>query len=280
MLSLCMIWGMGQIAIKLGNQGISPIWQAGLRSLGASCLILLWMRLRGVPFKGLPGLTGWRVALGLTFAAEFVFMYIGLGLTTAAHATLLIYSAPFVVALGSHWLLGERLSPARWGGLLLAFLGLALAMSGQPPKGAPQATLLGDLLCLIAGIGWAITTLIVRGTGLKAERPERTLLDQLLISAPVLMGLSVLIGEPGLFAPTPIVWAAFAYQTVLVATFSYLIWFVMVQRYSAASISAFSFMTPIFGVAFAMLLLGESATWTLLIALAMVALGLRLVNRA
>jgi drug/metabolite transporter (DMT)-like permease len=67
---------------------------------------------------------------------------------------------------------------------------------------------------------------------------------------------------------------------VLVATFSYLMWFVMVQRYSAASISAFSFMTPIFGVAFAMLLLGESATWTLLIALAMVALGLRLVNRA
>jgi drug/metabolite transporter (DMT)-like permease len=65
----------------------------------------------------------------------------------------------------------------------------------------------------------------------------------------------------------------------MVATLSYLTWFVMVQRYSPASVSAFAFMTPIFGVAFAVLLLGEAATPTLLIALALVATGLRLVNR-
>ena len=279
MLGLCVIWGMGQIAIKFGNEGISPMWQAGLRSVGATCLLLLWMRLRGISLRGIPGLMRWRLALGLTFAAEFVCMYIGLGLTTAAHGTVLIYSAPVVVALGGHWLLGERLSPVRWAGLVLAFIGLGVAISGRPVQGGPQASLAGDLLCMAAGVGWALTTLIVRGTGLRHERPERTLFDQLAVSAPVLLAISWVMGEPGIFAPSPTVWLAFAYQTVMVATLSYLTWFVMVQRYSPASVSAFAFMTPIFGVAFAVLLLGEAATPPLLIALALVATGLRLVNR-
>jgi len=279
MLTLCVIWGMGQTAIKFGNEGISPMWQAGLRSVGAACLLLAWMRLRGIPLKGLPGLGRWRIALGLAFAAEFICMYIGLGMTTAAHGTVLIYSAPFVVALGGHWLLGERLSAVRWAGMVMAFIGLTVAISGRPPQGAPQSSLIGDVLCLLAGIGWAITTLIVRGTGLRDERPERTLLDQLVVSAPALLAASWLMGEPGVFAPSATVWLAFAYQTVMVATVSYLTWFVMVQRYSAASVSAFAFVTPIFGVGFAVLLLGETATFSLLIALALVATGLRLVHR-
>jgi len=279
MLGLCVIWGMGQTAIKFGNQGISPLWQAGLRSVCAAVLLLSWMRLRGIPIAGIPGLLRWRLAVGLAFAAEFVCMYIGLGMTTAAHGTVLIYSAPFVVALGGHWLLGERLSATRWAGMVMAFVGLAVAISGRPIQGGPQASLIGDLLCLLAGVGWALTTLIVRGTELRSERPERTLLDQLVVSAPVLLAISWAVGEPGVFAPSATVWIAFAYQTVMVATVSYLTWFVMVQRYSPASVSAFAFITPIFGVGFAVLLLGETATLTLLIALGLVAAGLRLVNR-
>jgi drug/metabolite transporter (DMT)-like permease len=65
----------------------------------------------------------------------------------------------------------------------------------------------------------------------------------------------------------------------VIATFSYLGWFVMVQRYSPATVSAFSFITPIFGVSFAVLLLGETPTASLLAAVVLVAAGIRMVNR-
>lgn len=96
MIGLCSIWGMGQIAIKIGNQGISPLWQAGLRSVGASLIILAWMALRGIPIRPIPGRWKWRLLIGAAFASEFICLYIGIGLTTAAHATLLLYSAPFL----------------------------------------------------------------------------------------------------------------------------------------------------------------------------------------
>jgi drug/metabolite transporter (DMT)-like permease len=124
-----------------------------------------------------------------------------------------------------------------------------------------------------------VTTLIVKASPLRAQRPERTLLDQLLVSAPLLLGASLVLGEPGVIALTPVVLAAFAWQTAAVATFSYLAWFVMVQRHSPATVSAFTFLTPLFGVAFAALLLREPLTPLLLLAAALIAGGIWLVNR-
>jgi drug/metabolite transporter (DMT)-like permease len=279
MLMLCAIWGLGQIAIKIGAEGISPLFQAGLRSAGASCVLLAWMAWRRVPLRATPGLWPWRLAIGTAFAAEFVCLYIGLGMTSAAHATILLYGAPFFVALGSHVMLNDRLSPSRWLGLLIAFAGLTVAIAGQGKGAADQTSLAGDVLCVLAAAGWAATTLILKASPLHTERPERTLFDQLSVSAVLLLVMAFAVGEPGVFAPSPKVWLAFAYQTVVIATFSYLGWFVMVQRYSPATVSAFSFITPIFGVSFAVLLLGETPTASLLAAVVLVAAGIRMVNR-
>lgn len=279
MIGLCAIWGMGQIAIKVGNQGISPLWQAGLRSAGASLVILAWMALRRIPIRPVPGRWKWRLLIGAAFASEFICLYIGIGMTTAAHATLLLYSAPFFVALGGHFLLNDRLNQMRLIGLVLAFAGVSLALGGPGSRSGGEATLLGDALCLAGGLGWASTTIILRASPLKTEPPERTLLDQLSVSAVILLAVSWVIGEPGVFAPSPAVWAAFAYQTIMVASISYLGWFVMVQRYSPATVSAFSFITPVFGVIFAVLALGEAPTLSVLLALLLIAGGIRLVNK-
>lgn len=201
MIGLCAIWGMGQIAIKVGNQGISPLWQAGLRSVGASLVILAWMALRRIPIRPVPGRWKWRLLIGAAFASEFICLYIGIGLTTAAHATLLLYSAPFFVALGGHFLLNDRLNQLRLIGLVLAFAGVSLALGGPGSRSGGEATLLGDALCLAAGVGWASTTLILRASPLKTEPPERTLLDQLSVSAVILLAVSWAIGEPGVFNP-------------------------------------------------------------------------------
>lgn len=278
MVMLCVIWGLGQIAIKVGNEGISPLWQAGLRSVGAAVLLALWMAWKGIPLRPARGMTGWGLVIGTVFALEFMCLFIGLSLTTAARGSVLLYTAPFFVAIGSHRLLADRLTPTRIGGLLLAFAGVAVAL-GDHAGGSAQGDWRGDLLCLAAAVLWAITTLIIKASPLRAQRPERTLLDQLLVSVPLLLGASLALGEPGVIALTPVVLAALAWQTAAVATLSYLGWFVMVQRHSPATVSAFTFLTPLFGVAFAALLLKEPLTPLLLAAAALIAAGIWLVNR-
>jgi drug/metabolite transporter (DMT)-like permease len=278
MVLLCAIWGLGQIAIKVGNEGISPLWQAGLRSVGAAVLVALWMAWKGIPLRPARFPTGWGLVMGTVFALEFMCLFIGLSLTTAARGSVLLYTAPFFVAIGSHRLLADPLTPPRIAGLLLAFAGVVVAL-GDRATGAAQGDWRGDLLCIAAAFLWAVTTLIVKASPLRTQRPERTLLDQLIVSAPLLLGASLAVGEPGVIALTPVVLAAFAWQTAAVATFSYLGWFVMVQRHSPATVSAFTFLTPLFGVAFAALLLREPLTPLLLVAAALIAAGIWLVNR-
>lgn len=280
---LCAIYGMGQITIKIGNEGISPLMQAGLRSIGATVIITAWMLNRGISLRPKAGIAMPALAIGVLFALEFIGFYWGLALTSAARGTILLYTAPFFVALGAHYLLGERLAAAQWLGLLLAFAGIALVVVTRPPVTDAGSTIAGDLLCLGGGIAWGVTTLVIRGTALRNERAERSLLYQLVISAILLIATSVLmgedLGEPGIFAPTLVTWLALAYQILVVASFGYLSWFVLLQRHSPARLSAFTFLTPLFGVVFAGLILGERLTLPLLGASALCAAGLWLINR-
>ncbi|HEY7037360.1 MAG TPA: DMT family transporter, partial [Methylomirabilota bacterium] len=73
--------------------------------------------------------------------------------------------------------------------------------------------------------------------------------------------------------------AAIAYQSVIVAFVSYLIWFWLLQRYPASGLAAFSFWTPLFGVLAGWLVLGERLTGNLGAAAILVAVGIYLVNR-
>ena len=90
---------------------------------------------------------------------------------------------------------------------------------------------------------------------------------------------SLAAGEPGIVAVTPLVAGSLLFQTVIVAFASYLTWFWLITRYPAARLSAFSFLTPLFGVLAGGLLLGEPITPALVAALALVAVGINLVNR-
>ncbi|HYF60311.1 MAG TPA: DMT family transporter [Burkholderiaceae bacterium] len=280
MVLLCAIWALGQIAIKVGNGGISPLWQTALRSVGAGLLVAGWMTWRGRPLVPPRAMAGWGVAIGAAFALEFVCLFIGLSLTTAARGSVLLYTAPFFVALGGHRLLDDRLTPTRVAGLVLAFAGVAVALGDRAAGAAAQGDALGDVLCLAGGFMWAATTLIIKATPLREEPPERTLLVQLVVSAPLLALAAVLAGERGI-APdaSPLAWAALGYQVLVVASFSYLGWFIMVQRHSPAKVSAYTFLTPLFGVAFAAVLLREPLTPLLAVAAALIAVGIWLVNR-
>jgi len=277
---LCMIWGLGQVATKVGNTGISPIWQAALRSIGATLLLVAWIAWRRIPLGDRAGTLAPGVVAGVLFGLEFVFLFVGLAYTTAVRAVLLLYSAPFFVALGAHFFVpNDRLTRNKLVGLAAAFAGLLLAFGDR--LAAPDArALVGDLLCLGAAFMWGATTIVIKTTALRRAPPEATLLYQLAVSAPLMVALSYAFGEPGVFAATPLVWAALAFQTVVIAWASYTAWFWLVARYRATTLHAFTFLTPLFGVLAGAALLGEPVGPALIGSLLLIAAGILLVNRA
>jgi drug/metabolite transporter (DMT)-like permease len=279
LLLVCATWGLNQVAVKVTNAGISPVLQAGLRSVGSAVLVLIWSRLRGVPLAARDGTLGYGVAAGLLFTVEFVLIYWGLALTTASRGVIFIYTAPFVVAVGAHLFVpGDRLTRLKLVGLLAAFGGLVIAFA-EGLRLPSHRELLGDLLCLAAAVLWGATTVLIKASPLAETRAEKTLLYQLGVSALTLPVASLLLGEPGIFRPTPLVLSAFAYQTVVVAFASYVTWFWLITKHPASSLAAFSFLTPVFGVMFGGLLLGEPITPALAASVALLAAGIYLVNR-
>jgi drug/metabolite transporter (DMT)-like permease len=99
-------------------------------------------------------------------------------------------------------------------------------------------------------------------------------------SVPFLLVGAALFGELGRFPDaTAVAWLGLAYQTVIVAFASYLLWFWLLLAYPAAKVSGFTFLTPVFGVASGSLVLGEPISAALLAGLGAIAVGLRLVNR-
>ena len=280
MVVLCSIWGLQQVAIKLASAGISPVWQAGLRSIGATVIVVAWALLRGVRLFERDRSLAPGLLAGALFAGEFAMIFLGLQHTTASRGVIFLYTAPFFVALGAVWLLPqEHMRRRQWMGMALAFVGV-LALFGENLFAAAEGAWVGDLMLLGAAVLWAATTLTVKASALARASAEKTLLYQLGVSALVLPPLSLAMGEPGGFAPTPLVWANLFFQAAIVAGVSYLAWFWLVREYPATRLSSFSFLTPVMGVLAGGLILGEPLTPAVFAALFLVGSGIWVANRS
>lgn len=277
LVGLCLLFGLNQVVVKFGLEGISPLMQAGLRSIGASFLLILWMMWRGEKILRRDGAFWWGVLLGVLFAIEFLLIYTALNLTTASHATIFLYTSPFVVALGAHLFVpGERLTRLQGVGLLIAFAGVFFAFRDSLDG---EASLLGDSLALAGALFWGATTVVLKASPQRHQSPSRVLLYQLVVSALILPLLSWLMGEPGITQLTSPVIGSLLFQTVLMAFAGYLAWFWLLSHYPASKIASFTFLTPLFGVMFAWLILDEQLSLDMLGALLLVALGIYLVNK-
>jgi drug/metabolite transporter (DMT)-like permease len=278
MLMLCLSWGFNQIAVKLALPDIPPMLQATIRSAGALPVLLLIARLRGVKMFERDGTLWSGVFAGLLFGIEFVLIFRGLLLTSASRAVVFLYTAPFFVALGSYHFLGERLRPSQWGGLGLSFAGVALAI-GVPQPNVDANVLLGDLLVVAGGALWAATTLIVKGTALLQAPPEKSLGYQVALSVPILALAAWVSGETLTRVPGPLALTLMVYQAVWVVGLTFLIWFGLVKTYSASKLSAFTFITPLFGVVASYFIMHDTLTPVFGAAALLVIAGLYLVNR-
>jgi drug/metabolite transporter (DMT)-like permease len=282
LLGCCATWGLAQVAAKVSLAEVPPLIQSSLRSLGAAGLLALWARGRGLPLWQRDGSGRAGLLVGVLFAAEFACVFIGLQFTSASRMVVFLYSAPFVVALGMPLLSRtERLDRVQMLGLLAAFAGVAWAYSeGFGATTAGPMQWLGDALGLGGAVLWALTTMALRGSVLSNALPEKTLMYQLLVSAVVLGLAAPLAGEAMPTQLSPATWWGLGFQTVVVTFASYLVWFWLVRHYPATRLSAFTLLTPVFGLLAGVLLLGEPATPRLMVGLVAVCAGIALVNRA
>ena len=216
-----MSWGFNNVAIKLAIHDIPPLIQSSARSLVAAVLVGTWTQARGIPLFKRDGTLSAGVLAGVLFALEFLLIYRGLVWTTATRGVLFLYLAPFFVVIGSRWLIpGDHFHLSQWLGLSLSFVGIVIAF-GLPTPAADSRQILGDLMLVGGAAAWAATTLTIKASALNRIRAEKTLLYQLVVSAP-LLGLGAMVfGERITAMPSAVALGAFAYQTIYVVSITF-----------------------------------------------------------
>ena len=249
---LSAIWGYNWVVMKECLRYSGALDFAALRtSVGAAGLfaLLLWrrtpLRPKAIPrtmFLGLLSTTG-----GIGFVT-LALVNGGVGKTAV-----LVYTMPFYALIMAWPLLGEQIRGLQWVAVILAFAGLMTIM--EPWK--LQSTTVSTLLALLSGISWAgsaVTTKIMR---------EKTDFDLVSLSTwQMLFGSIPLILLALTIPGRPIEWSWYftgglIYTSVIGQSFSLLLWFYLLNRLSVGMASMGTLATPVIGVAFASVQLGE-----------------------
>lgn len=279
LLGLSLMFGANNLLIKLGNEGLQPVFFAAMRSVVAAAALAGWMVWRRIQFR----FDLWRPGLliGAAFATEFFFLFIALDHTTVVRASIIFYAMPLWLAVAAHFLFpGERLTPMRAAGFLMGFAAVALVLVGQLGGGASaEGSLMGDLAALFGGMCWASIVLCARLTRLQTAPPETQLFWQLLVSAPILMALAPLYGGSLVRDFDGFQLAIFLFHTLGAVTAGFVLWFWLLLRYPASSVASFSFVTPVLSALLGWLVLSEPVSALTPVALALLVGGLVLINR-
>ncbi|AIY44039.1 Permease of the drug/metabolite transporter (DMT) superfamily [Collimonas arenae] len=189
-----------------------------------------------------------------------------------------------VLVSGLMWWRGSKFSltdGSFWPGLAtgLLFAGIAVAFAGGFEAGAGfSGTLIGDALGVLAAVFWAATTIMIKRSVLTNASPSMTLWYQLVVAALALPLLALVSGQTEVAPLTGVMWASLAFQSLIVAFGSFLAWFWMLRRYLASRLTVFSFLTPLFGVSFGVLLLDDPIGLPFVFGALLVLSGIVLVN--
>jgi drug/metabolite transporter (DMT)-like permease len=272
------LWASAFVPSRILSMLGQPLWVLALRFTVASALVVVivlatgrrwprsraaWLELAGY------GVLGNAAYLGLTYEA--------LRHLSAGMGAIIASTNPLLLALVAPALLGEALSWRKVIGLLVGFAGVLVAMVARAGTQAarPQDVALA-FLGVVALVG---STLVFKRLGGREDLAVANAI-QLGAAGLVLYPVAMLLeGRPRL-APTPSFVASFSYLILVLSVGASFLWFWLLRHGEASRVSAFYFLTPIFGLGFGALLLGERVTWLDGVGLAAVSLGIAVVQSA
>ena len=278
LMAVTLLLAFNQIIVKSVNAGLQPVFFAGLRSALAVVFVGAFLVWRGLWGRVRLADLGPGLAMGSIFAAEFLCLFMALDLTLVSRASVIFYSMPVWMGLLGHFFLpGERLNAVRGAGLLLAFLGTAVAILSRD-SGPGAGSLTGDLFALGGAWGWAGTAFLARKTRLREAGPEAQLFWMVAVSAPILLAVSPLFG-PLIRDIQPEHWFWLLFQSSVVVAGGFVAWLWLLSVYPTTTVASFSFLTPLFAILLGYILYGEPLTLALAVAFLLVASGIILINR-
>lgn len=280
LLACSLFWGFQQVLVKATVAELAPVFQAAVRFAGATVVLWIWCRWRGIALFEGDGSLRMGLLAGVLFAIEFALLFSAMRFSSASRVTLFAYTAPLWVALlVPLFVRAERLRPLQWLGVALAFCAVLLALQDGLGHNVPSAQWIGDMLALAGGAAWGLTTVVIRSTGLGRLSAEKMLFYQVGVSGAILPFLSLALGEPWSWHWSGFASSSMALQVLVGAFASYLAWMWLLGRYPATRISVFAFFTPVFALIIGSAWLAEPIGWNLLLAVLLVGVGIVLVNR-
>jgi drug/metabolite transporter (DMT)-like permease len=257
-LLLSALWGGNTVAVKIGVVDSPPLMLAALRfAIGGVCVLAwgLWTR---APFRLGRG-EGWPLlGLGVLFATQLGLLNVGVWLSTAGHAAVLLNAYPVYIVLLAHFLVpGDRMTPATLGGVVLGFSGILVLFGGQlfEAREAGSTILAGDVVLSMSAVLLALRQ-VVLNRQLQRIHPVKPLLAQVVVGTPLFLLLSWLLES----APTVLTWslaASLFYQGVVIAGFNFIANMSLLKTYRPSALAAFTLTTPLFGVLATALVIGE-----------------------
>ncbi len=276
MVGICLIWGVQQVIMKSVAHEVAPTMQLAIRFAGSALFFGTITLLREGRNAFADGTLPSGLLLGLCFGIEFILLGEALAHTTAAHTVVFLYSAPLFTALGVQFMPEERLSRSQWGGIALAFIGIAVAFLGYSRR--PLAELIiGDLLALAAGAAWGVANIVLRRTSVGRASTAKTVCYQVATGSLLLFGYAIGSGETHLVMTLPVI-LSLLFQTLVIAIATYQVWFWLLSRYLTSRLMLLSLLTPLFGVAAGAVLLGEPVDARFGVGAALVLGGILIVN--
>jgi drug/metabolite transporter (DMT)-like permease len=274
-LLLSALWGGNTVAVKIGVADCPPLMLAALRFvIGGVCVVAwgLWTR---APFRVRRG-EGWPLlGLGALFATQLGLLNVGVWLSTAGHAAVLLNAYPVHIVLLAHFLVpGDRLSAAKLTGVLLGYGGILVLFTDQllAPGAAEPTIVTGDLVLSGSAFLLALRQ-VVLNRQLQFIHPLKPLLAQVVIGTPALLLLSWWFERQPVVL-TGALTAALFYQGVLIAGFNFIANMSLLKTYRPSGLAAFSLTTPLFGVLATAVVIGEPIGWRLALSALLVAGGI------
>ena len=273
---LCVLFGANAVAIKISLSGLGVFTTAGLRFSMASAAIFLWARITGRSFKIGRGQALQLLIISAVFTVQLSLFYLGLSKTNASRGTLMVNLQPFFTLFLAHFFIpGDQITKRKTLGILFGFSGVVFVFLEK--KGVTSDLKAGDLIILTAASLWSCSAVYTKRI-IHNFKPFHLVLYPMIFSAPLFF-LEGFVWDDAMIAHVDVkVLFALLYQGLVTASFCFVAWLTLLQKYGAVALHSFIFFIPISGVLLGGIILGEPITVNILISLFLIVSGIVLVN--
>ncbi|MDB5070176.1 MAG: EamA family transporter [Candidatus Eremiobacteraeota bacterium] len=271
------LWASAYVPSKIGVLGSSPLWFLVVRFAVSGLIALAFARAVGARLPRTRRDWVALVALGILANAVYLgFTYEALRHLASGVGAIVASTNPLTLALVAPWLLREPLTPGKIIGMLLGFGGVVAIMVARTGTGAAEPA---DVALAFAGVIGSVASTIVFKKWCGDLDLRIVVPIQLLASGVVLLPLAIVLeGAPHAQLTWQFV-ASFWYVALVMSFGASALWFWLLNHGEASRVSAYYFLTPVFGLALAALLLHEPVGIRDIGGLVAIALGIALVQR-